>query len=146
VRNFFFILFAVLISGMSGCAGMQRIPDTTLRQAESLEQKKKFKEAAELYEKVAARDAGTDLGATALFSAGRVRSLQESPQKEYQRALQDFDEFVKTYPNSNRVGDALAWRALLRTILELKRENERLSTSIEELKRVDIQHEERRRQ
>jgi outer membrane protein assembly factor BamD (BamD/ComL family) len=139
------ILLVILLCGLSSCAGMQQMQDPELWKAESLEQEEKFKEAADAYEKLADQYLGTSRGEEALFSAGRVRSRHDNPQKEYQRALQDFDEFIKTYPNSDRAGDAQTWRSLIRTILELKKENERLSKSIEELKRVDIQHEERRR-
>ena len=146
MRNSFLILLAVLLSGISGCAGMQRMQDSDFRRAESLEQKKKYRDAAEVYEKIAAQSAGTALGADALYCAGRVRMLGDNPQKEYQRALQDFEEFLRTYPHNDRTGDVQTWRSLLRTIVELKKENERLSTNIEQLKRLDIRHEEQRRQ
>ncbi len=139
------ILLLVLGAGwFAGCARFQPVQDVDLRQAGALVQEKKFKEAAELYEKVAAGSPGTALGAEALFSAARVRCQFDNPQKEYQHALQDLDEFLRTYPDSQLAGDAQDRRSLIRTILELKKENERLSNSIEELKRVDIRHEEQR--
>ena len=140
------ILLVVLAGGLASCAHLQPQPvqDADTRLAGSLVQEKKFKEAAELYEKVAARALGTALGAEALFSAARIRCQYDNPQKEYQHALQDLDEFLKTYPDSELAGDAQDRRSLIKTILELKKENERLSNSIEELKRVDIRHEEQR--
>jgi outer membrane protein assembly factor BamD (BamD/ComL family) len=146
MRYRYLILFVVLAGGLASCARMQPQPiqDVDIRLAESLVQEKKFKEAAELYENVATRSLGTALGAEALFSAARVRCQYDNPQKEYQHALQNLDEFLKTYPDNELAGDAQDRRSLIRTILELKKENERLSNSIEELKRVDIRHEEQR--
>ena len=147
MRYHYLILFVVLVGGLASCVQLQPQPiqDVDIQLAGSLVQEKKFKEAAELYEKVAARSVGTALGAEALFSAARVRCQYDNPQKEYQHALQNLDEFLKTYPDSELAGDAQDRRSLIRTILELKKENERLSNSIEELKRVDIRHEEQRR-
>ncbi len=141
----YLILLVVLAGGLASCARFQPVQDVDLKQAGALVQEKKFKEAAELYESVATRSPGTALGAEALFSAARVRCQFDNPQKEYQHALQDLDEFLRIYPDNGLAGDAQDRRSLIRTILELKKENERLSNSIEELKRVDIRHEEQRR-
>ncbi len=143
------IIVLVLLSYLAGCARLpQQQPqpvDAELVQADSLQHEKKYREALDIYEKVAKDSSGTERGAVALFSAGKVRLLFDSPQKEYQRALQNFDEFLARYPNDSLAADAQAWRTLLKTVLDLRKENEHLSKSIEELKRVDIRQEERRR-
>ncbi len=145
------ILIAV-VAALAGCAHIHPIQDPDLRKARSLQEEKKFREAADLYDKMAAQSRGSARGEEALFAAARVRCEHDNPQKDYQRALQGFEDFLRTYPDSEWAGDAQDWRSLIRTILDLKKEilelmkeNERLSKSIEELKRVDIRHEERRR-
>jgi hypothetical protein len=60
-------------------------------------------------------------------------------------ALQGFDEFLRVYPDNERAHDARNWRSVLKMVQELKKENEHLTKSIEELKRIDIRHEEQRK-
>jgi TolA-binding protein len=57
-----------------------------------------------------------------------------------------FAEFLKRYPDNRRADEARTWISVLRTVQELKKQNEHLNESIEELKQLDIMHEERRKE
>ncbi len=74
-----------------------------------------------------------------------------NPQRNYAQAIEELDEFLRLYPDNVRVPDAQNLRFLLKVVIDLKKENEHLSKSIgqlnksiEQLKKLDIRHEERR--
>ncbi len=143
----FIMLMMVFLIGVSGCARFNagEAVDTDFQTADQLVNNAKYDEAAAAYDKIAKESFGTERGAHALFLAAALPAYHDNPRKDYAKALQSFEEFLRIYPNSDKSRDAQNWRSLLKTILELKKENERLSKSIEELKRIDIRHEERRK-
>jgi outer membrane protein assembly factor BamD (BamD/ComL family) len=85
------------------------------------------------------------MAADALFEAAYLQAFYDNPHKDFAQALQGFDEFLKRYPDHARAQEAHNWHFVLKTILDTKKENDRLNQSIEELKKLDIRHEERRR-
>jgi outer membrane protein assembly factor BamD (BamD/ComL family) len=99
---------------------------------------KKYNQAASLYAKIAKESPGTGVGASALFASASTRMLHDNPNKDYALALQDFEEFLRRYPNHDKAPEAKNWKHCLKTIVELQ-------TNIEQLKRVDIRHEEKRK-
>jgi outer membrane protein assembly factor BamD (BamD/ComL family) len=150
VRKFFFIL---LLSAccLWGCASIQaRIQgghgqDAAFDSAEGLIKEKRYNEAISAYNKIAQESVGSERGANALYASALVSVFYDNPQKDYALALQEFDEFLRLYPSNEKAREAQNWRYIIKMALELKKENEHLTNSIEELKRIDIRHEERRR-
>ncbi len=133
-----------------GCArlrgeGEQAVAvDVEFRDADGLFKEKHYSEAIAVYAKIARESAGSQRGANALFASASTHVFYNNPQKEYSLALQEFDEFLRAYPNDEKAEEARNWRYFIKTLLELRKENEHLNKNIEELKRIDIRHEERR--
>jgi outer membrane protein assembly factor BamD (BamD/ComL family) len=119
--------------------------DVDLENAGRFFREKKYSEAIAAYDKIAKDSPRSELGARALYDAAFTHAFYDNPHKDYVQALQGFEEFLREYPNSEKANDAQNWRSILKTVLELKKENEHLTKNIEELKRIDIRHEERRR-
>jgi len=80
----------------------------------------------------------------ALFQAACLAAWYDNPRKDYALALQSFEDFLKRYPDHAKAQDARNWLELLKSILEARKENERLNRSIEQLKKLDIRYEEKR--
>lgn len=141
------LLGLVLISAccLSACAWITGSRDVELERAGRLVKERRHTEAMAAYCKIAKESPGTERGANALFACASVRASYDNPQRDYALALQEFDEFLRFYPTNERSREAQNWRSLLKTVLELKKENEGLATRIEQLKQLDIRHEERRR-
>ncbi len=143
-------LFAVVLMSViciSGCARFRagEEANTEFRTADRFISEKKYGEAVVVYEKIAKDLSGTEQGANALFAAASTKAFYDNPHKDYAMALQEFDEFIRTYPDSEKAHDAQNWKYLLKQLIELKKENEHLIQSINELKKIDIRHEERRK-
>jgi outer membrane protein assembly factor BamD (BamD/ComL family) len=94
--------------------------------------------------KIAADFPQSPVAADALFEVAYLQTFYDNPQKDYVQALSGFEDFLKRYPDHAKAQDARNWRVILKTILDAGKENERLIKSIEELKKLDIRHEEQR--
>jgi outer membrane protein assembly factor BamD (BamD/ComL family) len=143
VRTF---LIAVALIASAGCASFRTGAEADYQAANSAAKEKKYQEAATLYRNAAAQSPASDVAADALYQLAYVQALYDNPQKDYAKALQGFDEFVKRYPAHPKAQEAETWRSLLRTLLDLRKENERLHKNIEQLRKLDIRHEERRKE
>ena len=138
------LLVLILCTGfLLGCATLKAGGD--FESADKLVKEKRYGEAIALYDKVAKGSSGTGRAARALYAGASARAAYDNPHRDLPSALQEFEEFIKRYPDHERVYDARNWRSLIRSVVELKKENERLNQNIEQLKRVDIRHEERRK-
>jgi len=146
VRRFFMILVLTACC-VSGCARFkaEQAAHAELQAADRFFCEKQYSEAVAAYEKVAIEATGTDQGANALFAAAFAQAFYDNPHKDYVQALKYFEEFLRLYPNSEKAPEAQNWRYYLKTVIDLKKENEHLTSSIEQLKKLDIRHEERRR-
>jgi outer membrane protein assembly factor BamD (BamD/ComL family) len=147
-----FISLMVLASWLlSGCAETRNVghdnvmQDVELENAARFVREKRYHEAVAIYSKIARESAGSRRGADALFAAATARVSADNPYKEYALALQEFDQFIQRYSDNEKVREARNWRSFIKTIIDLKKENEQLNGSIEQLKKIDIRHEERRR-
>lgn len=138
------VLALVLVFSSSGCGVRSLQNGYFLTDPEKLVKERKYQEALAVYDRTAKESAGTDRGASALFSAAELRVWSDNPGRDYTASLQKFEEYLKLYPDHRKVREALNWRHMIRTVLELRKENEQLTKNIEQLKRVDIRHEERR--
>ncbi len=139
------IIFAALLACIvSGCAGFNG-QDAQLADAERFASDRKYSEAIAIYDKIVKKSPHSKNQAHALFASAITRAYYDNPTRDYGVALQKFEEFLRLYPSDDKATDARNWRTVLKTVLELKRENEQLNKSIQELKRIDIRHEQRRK-
>lgn len=145
MRKIIVLIAAIIL--LSGCATgrFATEPERQFQEAAVSVKEKRYKEAASLYKKILADATDPALAADALYELGLVYAHQDNPQRDYAQTVQTFEQFIRRYPDSNRVGEAQAWIAALKTVQELKKENDKLKESIEQLKRLDIRHEERRK-
>jgi outer membrane protein assembly factor BamD (BamD/ComL family) len=139
------VLIAVIL--LSGCATtpVATGPEADYQNAAVFAKEKKYPEAIAAYRKVADDSPHSPLAADALFEASYLWAFYDNPQKDYAQALAGFDEFLKLFPTHAKARDVKNWRMVLKMIVDTKKENERLRKSIEQLNKLDIRHEERRR-
>jgi TolA-binding protein len=131
----------------SGCAATNVVtgPEKQFQDATVSMKEKRYKEAAACYNKIIADTPESSLAADAQFELALLNARYDNPQKDYARASRSFAEFLKRYPDDRRAEEARTWISVLRTVQELKKQNEYLNESIEELKQLDIRHEEKRK-
>ncbi len=120
-------------------------PEKQFQDAAVSVKEKRFKEAAAACNKIMAESPDSALAADALFEVALINAHHDNPQRDYAQAIRTFAEFLKRYPDNRRADEARTWISVLRTVQELKKQNEHLNESIEELKQLDIRHEEKRR-
>lgn len=120
--------------------------ESDYQNAEALVREKKYDEALAAYREIAAASPRSTVAGDALYEAAYLLVFYDNPKRDYSQALAGFDEFLKLFPGHARATDARNWRLALKTILDIKKENERLNKNIEQLKKLDIRHEERRSQ
>ena len=140
-----FVLVLLLMCCLSACARFKADHDVDFENADRFFMEKKYSEAATAYDQIARGAQGSERGARALFAVASLYAFYDNPHKDYARALQEFDDFLRIYPDNERALDAKNWRYILMMVLDLKKENGRLLQSINELKQIDIRHEERRK-
>jgi len=141
------IILLIAITLLSGCMTTKVVtgPEKQFQNAAASAKEKRYKEAAACYNKIVTEAPDSDLAADALFELALLNAHYDNPQRDYTRAIRSFAEFVKRYPDNRRADEAKTWISVLRTVQELKKQNEHLNESIEELKQLDIRHEERRK-
>ncbi len=120
-------------------------PEIDMQQAVSFEKDKKYADAIAAYRKIVTDYPQSPAAADALFAIARLNAFYDNPQKDYTQALADFEDFDKRYPDHEKDRDAKNWQAILKLVLDMKKENARLRKNIDQLEKVDIQHEERRK-
>ncbi len=154
-------MIALLLASISllGCARITEQQDTEFYRADNFLKEKKYSEAIAAYRSILKEPVTSERAANAQFSLALALAYYDNPGKDYALALQEFNAFLRLYPNNGKESEARQWQSLLKLIADLKKENdllsrssedlkkenERLSKSIEQLKQLDIQHEERRR-
>ncbi len=114
------------------------IPGREVRTADSLFREKQYSNAISTYRKVLREYPDSSSAADARYNLALALAFYDNPQKDYPQALQEFEEFLKLYPNHERAQEAQNWRQVLKTL-------DRLNKSIEELQQLDIKHEEKRK-
>ncbi len=119
-------------------------PELEYQNAAALVKEKKYQEALAEYRKIATDSPESSVAGDSLFEAAYLQIFYDNPEKNYSQALSGFDEFLKRYPDHAKAEDARNWRGVLKTILDTRKENEHLLKNIEQLKNLDIRHEERR--
>ena len=119
-------------------------PEVDYRNAVRSVKEKKYNSAITAFRKIVADEPKSPIAADALFEVAYLQAFHDNPQKDYSQALSGFNEFLRRYPDHAKTRDAENWRAALKLLLDTKKENDRLNKSIEQLKKLDIRHEERR--
>ncbi len=129
------ILFIFLLL-LSSCAVLSGTRDIT--SADNYFRKKQYANAAAVYREMIQQNPNSPYAADARYRLAMTLVAADNPQKDYMQAFQEFEVFAKRYPNDRRNMEAQNWIAVLKALHD---QNKR----IEQLKRLDIRHEERRR-
>jgi outer membrane protein assembly factor BamD (BamD/ComL family) len=139
-------LALMVLIALAGCATLKpkTKADNEFQIAAVAVKEKRYEEAVTLYRKILSESLQPASTADALFQLAYLQTLYDNPQKDYAKSIQSFDEFIKRYPGHARYQEAENWRFILRTILDLRKENDRLHNNIEQLRKLDIRHEENR--
>lgn len=122
---------------LAGCATLSA-PGRELSAAHGLYSAGKYSGAAAAYRKIIQAYPGTNAAADARFSLAETLAAADNPQRNYGLALRELEEFLKLHPRHPKARRARDWRQVLRTLDQLNR-------SIEELKKLDVRHEEKRK-
>ena len=145
MRSVLVLIVVVLLSGCATTPPAATGTEAGYQSAAIFAKENKYPEAIAAYRKIADESPHSPLAADALFEAAHLQAFYDNPQKDYAQALAGFDEFLKRFPKHVKAREAKNWRVILKTIVDTKKENERLRQSIEQLNKLDIRHEERRR-
>lgn len=147
------VLIAIVAS--TGCARLTggRPDDSSpesaalelLAKADTQTKSGKYADAVKTYKTVVQNHQNTNWAGTAQYESAVIYLSANNPLKDYAQALAKLDEFITQYPNHDRTMEAKNWRMALKTLLELKRENDHLNKNIERLKQLDMRQEEKRR-
>jgi outer membrane protein assembly factor BamD (BamD/ComL family) len=143
------VFVLIILIALAGCVPpapkIVSGPEADYQHAALSVKEKKFHEAIGAYRKIAADAPGSDLAADSLYALALIHTRSDNPQRNYALALRSFEEFLKNAPGDRRADEVHSWVALLRMVQDLKKENETLLMNIEQLKRLDVRHEERRK-
>lgn len=130
------ILAAILFC--SACAPITRTP-TELDVANNLFAEKRYADAVSAYRAVIRNNPDPQTDAEARFRLAYALAFYENPQLDYAKSIHEFEEFLRLYPEHEKASEAKNIVHILRTV-------ERLNKNIQELKKLDIRHEEKRKQ
>ena len=137
MKQFFLMLMLASASLLSACASLTG-PGREVHAANSLVENKKYGEAVSAYRRVIREHPHSWSSADARYGLATTLACYENSQRDYAQALQEFDEFVRLYPDDARCWEAQNWRHVLRALHDSRK-------SIEDLKKLDIRHEEKRK-
>jgi outer membrane protein assembly factor BamD (BamD/ComL family) len=131
---------------LAGCAGAP--PDRAagypeLGGAEADAKAGRYEQAIEAYRQTA-EESRTEAAAEALFQSAYLLAYYRNPHRDYALARKAFERYISRYPHGPRLEEAKNWQVILGTILEQGANLARLNKTIEELKKIDISHEEKR--
>ncbi len=150
MRKFLGLIVLIVFALPEGCflqpspTGTPIEPELAYQDALSRVKEKRYQEASTIFRKIVADSPQSPVAAYALFETAYLQVFYDNPEKDYSQALSGFDEFLKLYPDHVKAADARNWRGVLKAILDAKKENDHLIKNIEQLKKLDIRHEERR--
>ncbi len=141
------VIFLLAVIWFSGCATTSVVtgPKKQFQDATISVKEKRYKEATAACNKIMADAPDSPLAADALFEIALINVHLDNPKRDYVEASRTFAEFVKRYPDNRRTDEARTWISVLKTVQDLKKQNEHLNESIKELKKLDIMHEEKRK-
>ena len=137
------VLALILLAGCSTVKPDIKAPDDFQVAAVAMKDKR-YEDAIAVYGKILNESRRSASSADALFQIAYIQTLYDNPQRDYAKAMQSFDDFIKRYPDHARCQEAENWRFILKTILDLRKEDDRLRKNIEQLRKLDIQQEKNR--
>lgn len=149
-RTIIAIVLLPLLAIAGGCAtfstqsGNEAASDK-VEAAQKLLQENKYANAIVEFRKVIQEHPNTNWAAKAKYGIALVYVSANNPKKDYSLAVAEFDEFLAQYPQDDRIPEARSWRHALKVLLNMKKDNDRLTKNIEQLKQLDVQQEEKRR-
>lgn len=120
----------------AGCASLSA-PGRKLAAAKDLYEAGKYSGAAAAYRKIL-QEGPAPAASEARFGLAATLAAGDNPQRNYAQALREFEEFLKLHPAHPKARQARDWRQVLRAL-------EQVNKNIDELKRLDISHEEKRK-
>jgi outer membrane protein assembly factor BamD (BamD/ComL family) len=120
-------------------------PEDDFQHAATLMKSGNYQEAQSLYRRIITTSPLSPVAADAEYESAYLYVYADNPAKDYTLAVAGFEDFIKHHPNHLKIRDARNWAAALKAIVEAGKENEKLKKNIEQLKKLDIRHEERRR-
>lgn len=126
---------------LAGCAAlMQGLPPgedaPKFQEAKTYFEQGNYKEARSAYLSLAEGGPESRSAEPARFRAASILVYHGNPDKDYGRALREFEEFLARYPESRSAGEASSWLSLLR-IFEQSRANELLKEAASLTKKLD---------
>ncbi len=117
---------------------------TPVEEARQLIREKRYADAVAALEKDLDEDPDPSQAAEARYLIAMIYVAADNPRRDYSRALSGFDEFLRLYPDHEKAPEAKSWKVAIKTILEARKENEKLNKKIEGLKQLDMRQEEKR--
>jgi outer membrane protein assembly factor BamD (BamD/ComL family) len=118
--------------------------DMPIAKAQKLIREKKYADAIAALEQMLREDLSPSQAAEAKYLIATVYVAADNPRRDYARALTEFDEFLRRYPDDEKAPEAKSWKTAIKTILDTRKENENLHKKIEGLKQLDVRQEEKR--
>lgn len=133
------LILAASISLLLFCSACTIVTDTRkIASAEDYLRQKQYPKAVAVYQEVLEERPHSFYAADVRYDLVMALIATDNTQKDYALALHECEEFVKSSPNDRRTPEIRNMIGLLRMITNLNR-------NIEDLKKLDIRHEERRR-
>jgi outer membrane protein assembly factor BamD (BamD/ComL family) len=146
MKNLFILALLLLVAGCAGAPAAKADHARSNQTAAAEALGKSYRDAMAKNQRIAAENPRSEAAAEARFQMAYILTLPDNPQRDYESALQAFDDYLRRYPRHPRFAEAQSWRAVLKAIVDLRAENVRLTKVIDQLKTIDIQHEEKRAQ
>ncbi len=142
MRRTIILLMLLPLILIAGCAAVMQ-PE--LSRADVLFRQKQYDEALEGYRKVLSLPYSPARDAAARYAIAVTLAYYDNPHRNYAQALEAFNDFLQRYPNHEKAVEAHNWKSVLKALHDEKRDCEELRARIEQLKRLDIRHEEKRK-
>lgn len=139
-------LFLILM----GCAAFKEASSKVgigpLARGQTLFSRGKYQEAIQAYRRIVHDDPSSSLAAEAQFRIGYTLAYFQNPQLDYGEAVKEFQQVLNQFPESEWADEAKNWIAALSQLLDQRDENQRLQQDLQQLMKLDIESEKRRKQ
>jgi outer membrane protein assembly factor BamD (BamD/ComL family) len=129
---------------MAAEASAPSTPGGALAEADKLLREGKYADAEKAYRRVPQEHPGTAWVPLAQYALATLLVSPDNPQSDYASGLAEFENFISLYPQHERAAEARSWRQAIKQILDTKKENVRLKSTIEKLQKLDLKQEEKR--
>jgi TolA-binding protein len=138
-------IFLILV----GCAAFKdassMIGVSPLTRAQAFFDQGKYQEAIRVYRQIVDDDPSNRLAAEAQFRIGYTDSYFQNPKPDYAASVKEFQQVLDRFPKSQWADEAKNWIAILSQLIHQRAENQRLQKDLQQLMKLDIESEKRRR-